>query len=157
MQHEPTSALIIRLAEQRYALPSGVVERVIRAAMLTPLEGAPAIVCGVLDMAGELLPVLSLRHRFRLPQPPLRASDAFVIALTSRRRVGLLVDDIVDLIAQPERCGIVAGPLAESLAHLPGALRLPDGIVLIHDLERLLSSEEEQALQQAMAEHGNAG
>jgi hypothetical protein len=29
--------------------------------------------------------------------------------------------------------------------------------VLIHDLERLLSSEEEQALQQAMAEHGNAG
>ena len=61
------SVIVFILDSQRFALPLDVVERVVRAAASDPLPNAPPIVRGVIDVGGEVLPLLSLRHRFGLP------------------------------------------------------------------------------------------
>ena len=43
-------------------------------------------------------------------------------------------------------------PLAPHLRHLKGVLSLPDGLVLIQDLENFLSAEEDAALEKALSE-----
>lgn len=133
---------------QRYALPLESVSRIVRAAEVTPLPLAPDVVAGAMDLGGRILPVYNLRRRLRLPERPLALDDQFVIAHTARRPVALIVDRALGLIdVQP---GDDGAALAPHLRHLRGVLSLPDGLVLIHDLESFLSPEEEEALQSAL-------
>jgi purine-binding chemotaxis protein CheW len=139
------------LDQHRFALPLESVSRIVRAAEVTPLPLAPDVVAGALDIGGRVLPVFNLRRRLRLPERPLALDDQFVIAHTSRRPVALMVDRALGLIdARPVDDG------AELAPNLRGILSLPDGLVLIQDLESFLSPEEDQALQRALraAENG---
>jgi purine-binding chemotaxis protein CheW len=137
--------VVFTLAGRRFALPLDNVVRVLRAAEITALPRAPGIVAGVVDIRGHILPVFNLRSRLALPERPLSRSDQFILARTSRRDVVLLVDGTQGLVEAPAR-RLDASPVA------PGALALPDGLVLIEDLERFLTPDEERALEAALDE-----
>jgi purine-binding chemotaxis protein CheW len=146
--------LVFRLDEQRYALHLGVVDRVVHAVEVTLLPGAPASVLGAIDVAGRVLPVFSLRRRFQRPPRDLVANDQIVIARTGTRTVALVIDEAVGVIecepgavVDPER--ILAG-----LEQFEGVLQLGEGLVLIHDLDKLLSVDEARALDAALERVG---
>jgi purine-binding chemotaxis protein CheW len=145
----PTHWVLFALAAGRYALPLASVERIVRAAEVTPLPLAPPVVLGVLDVGGRILPVFDLRQRFRLPRRPIGLNDEFVIARTASREVVLAVDGalgVVEYAAPP----IAATALSPELGHLRGIISHPDGLVLIQDLEHLLSPAEADALDGAL-------
>jgi purine-binding chemotaxis protein CheW len=144
-----TQWVLFALDAGRYALPLASVGRIVRAAAVTCLPLAPPAVLGVLDVEGRILPVFDLRERFRLPRRPVGPSDEFIIAHTARRNVVLVVDAALGVIEHPAE-PVAAATLAPDLSHLQGIIPHPDGLVLIQDLERLLSSEEEHALDGAL-------
>jgi purine-binding chemotaxis protein CheW len=86
--------VFFRLGEQRYALRLDAVDRVIRAVAVTPVPETPAFVLGLVNLAGQLLPVFSLRRCLGLPDRPIRPEDQFVIARTSRLTVAMVVDEM---------------------------------------------------------------
>lgn len=143
--------LIFALDGQRYALPLDRVKRVVRAAALTPLPQAPEIVLGILDLQGDIIPVIDLRSRFRLPQRPIRCDDQFVVAQTPRLTLGLCVDATYEVAEIPGQEVVEPGSVVEGTAYLSGVTRTPEGLVLIHDLDALLFPEEEKQLETALA------
>ena len=54
-----THLVAFNLEEQQYALPLRSVRRVIRSVEITALAKAPAIVLGIIDLQGEMVPVIS--------------------------------------------------------------------------------------------------
>ena len=106
--------LLFTLEGQRYALPAEDVRELVRAVRLTPLPRAPDVVEGLLNLRGELLPVLDLRRRFRLPPRPLSPSDHFIVAQAGPRRVALRVDRAEGLLA------LEPGKLDATPRELPG-------------------------------------
>jgi len=142
--------VVFRLDDQRYALRRGAVERFVRAVEVTPLPGAPAIVLGAIDVGGSVLPVLSLRRRFGLPEREVGVTDQFLIARTSSRTVALVVDEALGVITVPAEVVTGAGRIVPGLEHVQGVVTLDDGLVLIHDLETCLSLDEERALAEAL-------
>ena len=127
-------------------------ERVVRAAAITPLPKAPEIVLGVLDLQGQVIPVVNLRRRFRLPERALRTSDQFVIARAGLLTVALAVDGVESVLE--ESAGEVVAPddILSGTGFLEGVTRAGDGLVLIHDLATLLFPEEELLLARALKE-----
>lgn len=123
--------------------------RVVRAAAITPLPKAPEIVLGILDLQGELIPVIDLRKRFRLPQKPIRSSDHFVVASTGARTVALVVDGTTGVIDPAALTIVPPDDIAPGTEHLAGVLRCDDGLILLHDLHTLLFAAEEEALAEA--------
>lgn len=135
-----------------YALPLSAVERVVRAMEITPLPKAPAIVLGVINAQGRIIPVLDIRARFRLPARPIDCNDRFIIARTAKRTVALVVDDVVDTRELPEGALIEARQALPFTEYLQGVVKLDDSLVLISDLEQFLSLEEETGLAAALGE-----
>jgi len=135
--------VLFSLDDQRYALDLGRVQRVVRVVAVTPLPKAPPIVLGLVDCGGEVIPVVNLRKRFNHPPRDARLSDQLIIATTGRRTVALLVDSVHGVAA-------AMGTLLPGLCLIAGAVKRPDGLILIHDLERLLSLEEDQAIDRAL-------
>ena len=142
--------LLFRLDDIRGALPLAQLQETVRAVAITPLAGAPGVVEGVIDVRGTVVPVLDLRARFRLPARPVIPADHLIIAHAGDRTVALRVDEAQDVVTLADETVTPAGPDDPALAHLAGVARLPDGLVLVHDLQAFLTQGEEQALAAAL-------
>ena len=149
---ELTQLVIFRLDDERYALPLAVVERIVRAAEVTPLPKAPTIVLGVIDWEGRVLPVLNVRRRFRLPEREIGPADQFLIAQSGGRTVVLAVDEVQGVIERSPTQIVEAAQIMPGLEQIHGVIKLDDGLVLIHDLEKFLLLDEARSLDEAIGQ-----
>jgi len=155
--NNPIQFVVFRLDEQRYALPLMVAGRIVRAVEVTPLPDAPAMVLGAIDVEGRILPVLNLRRRFGLPERKIRPADQFLIAHMTRRSVVLVVDEAQGVIACPAAEIIQPAEIVPGLQQIQGVVKLADGLLLIHDLDKFFALDEAQALDEAMKEEATHG
>jgi purine-binding chemotaxis protein CheW len=146
--------VVFTLDDQRYALHLSVVERIVRAVEVTPLPRAPEIIVGVINIQGTVVPVVNMRRRFRIPERELLLVDHLVIARTLRRVVALIADAVTGLVEVSADKVVPPEDVVPGTAYLDGIVKLEEGIILIHDLDKFLSLDEERALNSLMAHHG---
>lgn len=142
--------VVFLLDERRYALPLSSVMRIVSAAEVTLIPNAPAIVLGAINLQGSVIPVLDVRQRFQLPRREIGVTDQFLIAHTRCRSVALVIDEAQGLIERDVADVISSTLIAPGLEQFQGVLKLDDGLVLIHDLDKFLSLDEARALDDAM-------
>lgn len=135
-------------AGRRYALDLVKVERVIAAAAVSPIPGAPEIVAGVLNLHGEIVPVIDFRLRIDATPTRLSPDLYFIIANGSRRRLCLMVDQVDGLLDDVGHDLQLADISRSSLVR--GVLALPDGLTMIFDLDEFLSLDEQTELDHAL-------
>jgi purine-binding chemotaxis protein CheW len=142
--------VIFTLDEQRYALSLSAVERAVRMVEITAMPQTPEIVLGVINAQGRIIPVVDIRRRFRLPARQPHPSDQLLIARTSKRAVALVVDAVSEVITLSGQEVVTGEMILAHLDYVTGVVKRPDGLILIHDLDRFLSLEEERALHDAI-------
>lgn len=142
--------VVFTIDGQRCALFLPIVDRVIHAVEVTSLPKAPEIILGVINMHGQIVPVINLRRRFGFRDKDLDLTDRFIIAQTSRRLVALLVDRVEGVVHIPEETMMVGDEVLPGLDYIQGIAKLEDGLVLIHDIDTFLSLDEERALDAAL-------
>ncbi len=146
---KPDHLIVFSLDRQRYALPLHAVDRVVRMVAITPLPKAPDIVLGVVNLQGRVIPVIDIRRRFSLPEKKIALTDQLVVAHTLRRPVALVADAVHDVIGSAQGL-IETENILPGLEYVDGVVKLTDGLILIHDLDRFLSLEEESSLDLAL-------
>lgn len=149
MNHHLAQLLIIVLNEQRYALHLSAIERVVHAVEVTSLPKAPEIVLGIVNIQGRVIPVIDLRHRFGLPSREIEIGDQFVVARTPRRTIALVVNSVVGVIEIPQAEIIEAEKLLPGSEYVEGVIKIEGDLILIQNLDDLLSLEAERALDEA--------
>ncbi len=147
--------LVFEVDDRRYALHLAQVECVVRAVDATPLPCAPEIVCGAIDVHGNIIPVLSMRKRLGLADRQITPDDYFVIARASRQSVALVVDMAVGVIERAAEVIVSAQSVIPRLEQIEGLVRLDDDLLLIHDLDRFLSLDDQRDLELALIEAGD--
>ena len=118
---------------------------------ITPVSSAPDILLGIVNLEGVVIPVMDVRQRFNLPEREISLSDRLIFARTQRRSVALISDTVTGVIECSEHSLISAERILPELAHVEGVIKFKDGMILIHDLDKFLSLEEEAALDLAVA------
>lgn len=144
------SMIVFNLDEQRYALRLSAVERIVRIVEITPLPNAPEIVLGVVNVRGQVIPVVNMRKRFLLPDREVTLSDHLIIARTAKRTVALVADAVSGVVEYWEEELAATDRILPDLKYVEGVAKREDGLILIHNLDTFLSLEEEKTLEQAM-------
>lgn len=163
--------LVFEIDATRYGLPVDRVREIVRAVAVTPMPHAPRVIDGVINFRGELAAVLNLRARFGLPEQPVRPEEHFILAdatatatasasasasasvsaSAANRLLALRADRVTGLVTVPPEDIVAPDRVTARSAHLSGVARLPDGVVLIHDLDTFLSEAEAMELDRALA------
>jgi chemotaxis signal transduction protein len=139
----------VRVGGQRWALPLAAVERAIPMVEIAPLPKAPTGVLGAINVHGEPVPVLDLDSRLGRAPREHGARAKLVLARTATRRVALPVDDVLGVVAV---AGAAVGPAPDSVpAPVAGIAALPDGVLLISDVDAFLSPDDERAVAAALS------
>ena len=147
---------VFEVGGQTDGLPTADVVELLRAVAITPLPDAPAVIEGIVDVRGRVLPVLGLRARFRLPVKALDPSDHFIVASAGTRRVILRVDRATHLVMVDEARIQPSETFGRAAGYVSGVARLDDGLVLIHDLTTFLSAAEADSLDEALCAPASA-
>lgn len=142
--------VVFKLDEHRYALYLSAVERIVHAVEITPLPKAPAIVLGVINFGGKVIPVVNLRKRLNFKERVIQLTDQLIIAKTSKRNIALLVDEVTGLLKNTVQGMTLPDSVLPNLEYVDGIIKLEDGLVLIHDLDKFLSLEEEELLNNSL-------
>ncbi|MEO9061583.1 MAG: chemotaxis protein CheW [Nitrosospira sp.] len=142
--------IVFILDTQRYALHLTVVDRVVRMVHVTPLPHAPDVVLGVVNLEGQVIPVMNVRQRFNLPVREIALTDRLIFAHTARRSVALVADTVTEVAEWSAESLIPAEEILPEVKYLEGVIKFRDGLILIHDLDKFLSLEEEHSLDLAL-------
>lgn len=138
--------LLFTLGEPRYALNLSVVERVVQAVEIMPLPKAPPLVLGLINVQGQVITVVDIRQCFGMPAREITVNDQFILARTSHRRVAVVADAVSGVIEPSERQWVAAGDVLPGVEFIRGVAKLDDTLVLVCDLDQILSLETERAL-----------
>ena len=146
-----TQLLVCTLGDVRIAWPVAAVREIVRAVAITRLPGAPALVEGVIDVRGTLVPVLDLRARFGVPARTLDPAEQMVILDAGTRTVAFRVDRTETIIDfEPDALAEPAG-LTSAARSVRGVASTADGLVVVHDVGAFLDDSESRALDGAVA------
>ena len=153
-RNEADKLVMFRLGEDHFAADIHAVERVLRYAAPTPVPHMPAYIEGVLDYQSRVVPIVNLRRRFELPDAERHAETRILVLNVDREWIGIVVDAVTEVAPFAAKDIAPPPPLFRGLAgeYLRGILRRGDRLVILLDVDKLLSSTERIALQQAAPE-----
>jgi len=149
--------VVFEIGGQRYGLPAADVQELLRAVAVVPMPRAPAIVKGVINLRGRVVPVLDIRSRFGLPARDIEPADHLIVAHAGPRLVALHVDRAVDLVPLNAADVEDARGLVPGTDYVSWVARRDTDLILIHDLATFLSRAEAAALEEALSADGAKG
>ncbi|HAR44754.1 MAG: hypothetical protein A2X56_03410 [Nitrospirae bacterium GWC2_57_13] len=158
---ESVQALLFRIGMEEYALEIGSLVEVIRPFKITSLPRMPEFVEGVINLRGVIIPAVDMGRRFGLVGSGTAQRTARMVitkgaiaASPGRKGQGLLalvVDGVQDVIVIPKK-QIEPAPEAargRNADFIAGMGKVGERLVIFLDIDRILSTEERTALEEA--------
>ena len=130
--------VVFRIDRQHYALPLDHVIRAVRMVAFTPVPDMPHSVLGIINMAGQILPVVDLRRLFGQGDKRPELQDLLLIVQIQDQTAAVMVDEVLNILELvPEQ--IQSPPAAVSQSRfLAAAVRHEDLMILLLDASHLL-------------------
>ncbi|MGB4330680.1 MAG: chemotaxis protein CheW, partial [Dethiobacteria bacterium] len=125
------------------------VREVLKMVKVTPLPQSLKFVEGVINLRGEVIPVVDLRKRFNLPEVDYSERSRIIIVEVGSSQVGLIVDEVSEVLRlsssqiQASPSGITGG----DNELIVGVGKIEQRLLIILNLEYILSTEEQLALE----------
>ncbi|HHF7347305.1 TPA: chemotaxis protein CheW [Legionella feeleii] len=144
--------VVFLINEHQFGLPLKSVDRVVQVVEITPLPNLPPNILGIINLQGQIMPVLNIRLYFDLPEHQINLSDKLIIINKNQKSAAFLVDKVVGVIEYDQKDFIDLEPLFPGMEHVRQVLKGQDGLILLlHDFDKLLPIDEAQSLQEAIA------
>ncbi|MGL1891376.1 MAG: chemotaxis protein CheW [Spirochaetaceae bacterium] len=144
--------LVFYLDENSYAISLFSVVRIVRSVEITPLPKAPDIILGLINLKGQILPVINVRKRFDYPIKEIELSDKLIILQTSDLNCAFLVTGVEGILEVSDEDVVAPGEIFCGMEYVQGVIRQEKGIIIIHQLDKILSGQEETLLKKVINE-----
>ena len=136
-----------RVGRETFGVPISLVHEIVRVPEITAVPDAPDCIEGVINLRGKIVSVVDLRKRFGL-EAGVREETRLMVLDLEHQRVGVLVDEVREVMRVDSTTITAPGPLVSGLAaaYIAGIVTRPGRTIIILNARKLLSSTERLAL-----------
>ncbi len=141
--------VVFRLAKEEYGVDIQQVREIIKVIDITRVPKAPEFVEGVINLRGQITPIMDLRKRLDLPELERGDETRIIIIELGKHVVGLIVDAVAEVHRIPEK-NIDPPPTISAevgAEFINGVGKLGDRLLILLDLKKVLSKKEEKQLE----------
>ncbi|OQY29151.1 MAG: hypothetical protein B6244_04760 [Candidatus Cloacimonetes bacterium 4572_55] len=133
------------ICDDLFAVNIHQVQEIKKSAKITKVPRTPSFLEGVVNLRGQIVPVINLRERFGAPRVPYDASSRIIITILKRQQIGLIVDSVVRVFQIPtsEISEPPANARTEEARYIENLARFNDQLIVILNLKEALRSENE--------------
>jgi purine-binding chemotaxis protein CheW len=142
--HDEIQLAVFKVAGDKYALDIMRIKEIQRYQPVTRIPKAPEFIEGVINLRGAVIPIVDMRKRLDLAVTEPTKKTRIVIANVSGKIVGILVDEVNEVV-RVSRADIGAAPsIARGIGseYILGVVKRKDELLLLLDFDRILTTEE---------------
>jgi purine-binding chemotaxis protein CheW len=120
----------------------------------TRIANTPAFIKGVMNLRGNIVPIIDLRVKFGLPEQRYDTQTVVIVLNIAKRTVGVVVDGVSDVISVPASEIKPPPELGSTLdtQYLQGLATVNGQMLIIIDIERLMTSRDMAIMDEASAQ-----
>ena len=130
-----------QMDQERYGINVLQVQEIIRMTDITPVPGAPHYILGVINLRGNVVPIVNTSSRFNLPTVDDSADTRIILVDLDRQLIGIVVDSVAEVVTL-ESGEIEKAPSldkAEWVQFIHGVARTEGDLLILLDLSKFLS------------------
>ena len=132
------------LGDGHYGIPIEHVSEILKMESITEVPKAPKYIEGVINLRGNVVPIIDLRKRFGMPEIEYTKKNKIIIIDFRKRLIGLIVDMVSEVITLNEKevepsLPTIGGLKAEFIS---GIGKINDMLIIIIEIHRIISSGE---------------
>ncbi len=146
------------ISEEDYGVDIQTVKEVIRHREITRLPKAPPFVKGVINLRGDVIPIVDLRERFGMEQQEYTDMTRVMVVEVGGRSIGMVVDSVShvlrieqDQIEPPPPC---VGKISEE--YIRGVGKVAEKLIVLLNIDKILSEDEKTELDKVEQINTNA-
>ena len=103
VEKETVQYIVVSIGNEQYGLDISYVDNIVRMCKITRVPKAPAHYIGVINLRGEIVPLMSLRRKMNLEEDVFTDITRIIILKTEEQGlVGIVVDEVKEVIALAE-------------------------------------------------------
>src|SRR5579875_1688869 len=137
-----------KLGSEEYGVEIAQVQEINRMVAVTHVPRAPQFMEGVINLRGQLIPIIDLRARFGMPREEHTKNTRIVVTEIGTKRVGMVVDSVSEVLRlaldqiepAPE---MITGVDTE---YIRGVGKIEDRLIILLDLAKIISGSEKREL-----------
>ena len=135
--------VIFKVGKEEFAIDILLTKEIVVMCDITPVPETEEYVEGVMNLRGNLVPVLDLRKRLRADETISHAEQRIIISNFDNRLVGLIVDGASEVIRVSEDMIEPAPDVISEMGveYISGIVRYQDRFITLIDLNMVLSDE----------------
>jgi len=139
--------IIFKLNDEKFAASINQIASISEYASITALPDAPAYVDGLLNLRGDIIPVINLKKRFYMTEQRM-SQKRILIANSGGKQIGFLVDDASQSMSVDVSNVLPAPSIAikRDNDYISEVCIHKDELIIVVDLERILSTSEIEAI-----------
>lgn len=146
---ETVKVVSFGLGTEEYGVDIGQVQEIIRMVEITHVPRAPRFMEGVINLRGQLVPIIDLRTRFGMPRLDATKSTRIVVTEIGSKRVGIVVDSVSEVLNIPienveDAPEMIAGVGTE---YIQGVGKVGDRLIIMLDLTMVITADDKQDLE----------
>lgn len=143
-ENEGHEFLVFRLGEEEYGIDILSVQEIRGYEGVTRIANAPAFIKGVTNLRGVIVPIVDLRLKFNLGSADYTAQTVVIVLNIGQRVVGVVVDGVSDVLSLGGEQIKPAPEFGATLSthYLMGLGSLEDRMLILVDIEKLMTSDE---------------
>jgi len=137
--------VIFMLAGERFALEISQVREIIRMQNITPMPKAPTFIQGVINLRGQIIPVMDLSERFSIRKTEQGEKSRIVVVDVEENAMGLVVDEVPEVVRILSTDIEPTPEMLESQIHaqfIRGVAKRDEDLIIIMDAQKILTKEE---------------
>jgi purine-binding chemotaxis protein CheW len=137
-----------KLDRQKYAVDILKVQEINNMKEITSIPNAPAYLEGAINLRGKVIPVLNLRKKFGFEENANSELRKIVIMDVRGVIMGLIVDAVSDVLRVTRDVVEPPPPVSSNVSSefISGIAKLPEGLVILLDMDRLLDAHEHKTV-----------
>jgi purine-binding chemotaxis protein CheW len=138
------------IGEEEFGVDILKVQEIIRTMEITRVPRAQAFVEGVINLRGKVIPIIDLRRRFGLDSKPHDKHTRIIVIEINNMIVGFVVDSVSEVLRIPAGTVEPPPPVVAGLEseYISGVGKLHDRLLILLDLDKLLSHDDLESLGQ---------
>ena len=101
---ETIQYIVIRLGNEQYGIDIRNIDNIVRMQQITRIPKMPSFLKGVINMRGEVIPVISMRRKMGLEDDVItKSTRLIVLKLEQEGNVGFIVDEVKEVVTLSSR------------------------------------------------------
>ena len=145
--------VLFTMGEETYGADINTVREIIMPVGITKVPSNPPFIEGVINLRGQLIPVLDLKKRFKLGTVQDISTARFVIANVNSILTGFTVDEVTEVLRLDEE-QIEPAPEVTKIGkeYVQGIAKIDGKLLVLLDLSKVLTVKEKEILEETLEE-----